>query len=70
MPSHKTRTRAARVRRPDLASLVGGLALAGLGGVLLLDQTDAIDLSFGTFAPIALAAMGAILVSLGLSRRA
>jgi len=58
------------VRRPDLPSLVGGLVIAGLGTVLLLDQSDAIDLRFGTFAPIALAAMGAILVAVGLSRRA
>jgi hypothetical protein len=57
------------VRRPDLPSLVGGLALGGLGVVLLLDQTDQIDLGFAAFAPIALAAMGAILVALGLSRR-
>jgi hypothetical protein len=57
------------VRRPDLPSLVGGLSLGGLGVVLLLDQTDQIDLGFAAFAPIALAAMGAILVALGLSRR-
>lgn len=56
-------------RRPDLPSLVGGLALIAFGTVLLLDRTDAIDLSFGTLAPIALAAMGAILLSVGLSRR-
>ncbi|HEY1359116.1 MAG TPA: hypothetical protein VGF21_12500 [Thermoleophilaceae bacterium] len=58
------------MRRPDLPSLIGGLALVGFGTVLLLDRTGAIDLRFGTFAPIALAAMGAILVSLGLGRRA
>ena len=57
------------MRRPDLPSLVGGLALGGLGVVLLLDQTDQIDLGFAAFAPIALAAMGAILVAMGLSRR-
>jgi Domain of unknown function (DUF5668) len=57
------------VRRPDLPSLVSGVALTGFGVVLLLDRVDAIDLSFATFAPIALAAMGAILVALGLSRR-
>jgi hypothetical protein len=57
------------VRRPDLASLVGGLALVGFGTVLLLDRTDAIDLAFAGFGPIALAAMGSILVALGLSRR-
>ena len=57
------------MRRPDPASLVGGLALAGFGVVLLLDRSGSIDLSFAAFAPIALAAMGAILVALGLGRR-
>jgi hypothetical protein len=58
------------VRDPDLPSLVGGLALVALGVVLLLDRLEAIDLRFGTFAPIACAAVGAILLALGLSRRA
>ena len=58
------------MRRPDLPSLVSGLALAGLGTALLLDQIDAIDLEFAGFAPIACAAVGAILLALGLSRRA
>ena len=57
------------MRRPDLPSLVGGLALTALGVVLLLDQVDEIDLRFGSLAPVAFAAMGAILVALGLSRR-
>ena len=57
-------------RRPDAPSLVGGLALIAFGTVLLLEQQDAIDLRFGGLAPIALAVMGAILLSLGLSRRA
>ena len=57
------------MRRPDLPSLVGGIALVAFGTTLLLDQVDAIDLRFGSFAPIALAAVGATLVALGLSRR-
>jgi Domain of unknown function (DUF5668) len=57
------------VRSLDLPSLVGGLVLVGFGVVLLLDRAGAIDLSFASFAPIALAAMGAILLALGLSRR-
>jgi hypothetical protein len=57
-------------RRPDPPSLVGGLALAAFGAVLLLDRLDEIDLEFATLAPIALAVMGAILLTLGLSRRA
>ena len=58
------------MRRPDLPSLVGGLTLSALGVVLLLEQLDELDLRFGSFAPIAFAAMGAILVALGFSRRA
>jgi cell wall-active antibiotic response 4TMS protein YvqF len=58
------------VRDPDVPSLIGGLALVALGTVLLLDRLDTIDLRFGTFAPIALAAVGAILLALGLGRRA
>ncbi|MFL5866137.1 MAG: hypothetical protein ACJ766_03455 [Thermoleophilaceae bacterium] len=57
------------MRRPDPASLVGGLALAGLGVALLLDRSGSVDLSFASFAPIALAAVGATLVALGLARR-
>ena len=58
------------MRRADLPALVAGLALTAVGVVLLLDELGEIDLRFGSFAPIALAAMGAILVALGLSRRA
>jgi hypothetical protein len=58
------------VRKPDLPSLVSGLAIAALGVVLLLDATAELDLRFASLAPIATAAMGAILVALGLSRRA
>lgn len=56
--------------RPDLPSLVAGIALIAMGTALLLDRTDAIDIRFATFAPIACAAVGAILLALGLSRRA
>jgi hypothetical protein len=58
-----------RDRRPDLASLVSGLAVVLVGILLLLDDSDAIDLSFALFAPVACAATGAILVAAGLSRR-
>jgi hypothetical protein len=47
---------------------VAGLALLALGGVLLLNALDAIDLGFGLFAPLACAATGAILLANGLSR--
>jgi hypothetical protein len=58
-----------RAGRPDIPALVAGLALLALGGVLLLDAVDAIDLDFGLFAPVACAATGAILLANGLSRR-
>jgi len=54
--------------RPDVASLVAGLALIALGGVLLLASTGAIELSFAAFAPVACAATGAILLANGLTR--
>lgn len=55
--------------RLDVPSLVGGLVLIGFGTVLLLDRTDTIDMRFGSFAPIACAAVGATVLALGLSRR-
>jgi hypothetical protein len=58
-----------RTGRPDIPALVAGLALLALGGVLLLDALDAIDLDFGLFAPVACAVTGAILLANGLSRR-
>jgi hypothetical protein len=55
--------------RPDIPALVAGLAVLALGGALMLGAVEAIDLSFAVFAPIACAAVGAILVANGLSRR-
>ena len=55
-------------RRPDIRALVAGLSLLALGGVLLLNALDVINLSFAAFAPVACAATGAILVANGLSR--
>lgn len=49
-------------------SIVAGLALVALGGVLLADATGAIRLTFEAFVPIACAAVGAILLALGLTR--
>ena len=51
-------------------SLVAGLVLVVLGIVLLLDSADVLELSFGAMAPIAFAAVGAILLASGLSRGA
>ncbi|HEV7884380.1 MAG TPA: DUF5668 domain-containing protein [Solirubrobacteraceae bacterium] len=49
-------------------SLTAGLVLVVLGGVLLLDRTGTLDLTFRSMAPIAFAAIGAILLASGLSR--
>jgi hypothetical protein len=58
-----------RGRSPDLVSLVAGVAVAALGVLLLLDDAGSLDLSFAVFAPVACAAMGAILLAAGLSHR-
>jgi hypothetical protein len=56
-------------RRPaELTSLIGGLAIAALGTLLLLDEQDVIRLGFDYLAPAVLATVGAILVASGLSR--
>ena len=55
--------------RPDIPALVGGLAVLALAAVLMLDAFEVFDLSFAAFAPIACAAVGAILVANGLGRR-
>ncbi len=54
--------------KPDVPSLVAGIAVLVLGLVLLLDATDAIALSFAVLAPVACAAAGAILLARGLTR--
>ncbi|MEA2405714.1 MAG: hypothetical protein QOE08_2361 [Thermoleophilaceae bacterium] len=56
-------------RRPDPAALVAGLVVGALGVVLLLDSRGALDLGLASLAPIACAAVGAVLVASGLSRR-
>jgi Domain of unknown function (DUF5668) len=57
------------VRRVDWASLTAGLVVIGLGVLLLLDRLDTLDLRFGYLWPALLAAVGAIVLALGLSRR-
>jgi hypothetical protein len=57
------------MRRPDIPALVAGLAVAAFGVVLLLDTGGELDMTFGTLAPVACAAMGITLLALGLSRR-
>ena len=53
---------------PDIPSLVAGLAVLALGGVLMLDALAGVELTFKVFAPVACAAAGAILLASGLSR--
>ncbi|HET8949568.1 MAG TPA: hypothetical protein VFN44_03630 [Solirubrobacteraceae bacterium] len=53
-------------RRTDRVSIVAGLAVGGLGAVLLLDRTGLIDLKFGYALPAILACVGAILLAAGL----
>jgi hypothetical protein len=57
-----------RSGRPDIATLVAGIALLVLGALLLLDSQGAIRLQLGALAPIACAAVGAVLLASGLSR--
>lgn len=56
--------------KPDVPSLVGGFVLIAFGVVLLLDRVEAIDLRIGSLAPMVCAALGSVLLALGLSRRA
>jgi hypothetical protein len=51
----------------DPASLVAGLIMVALGGLLLLDQAGAIDLSAAYAFPAVLAALGGILLACGLA---
>ena len=55
-------------RNPDPTSLVAGIAVLALGVLLLLDASDTLDLRFGVLAPVACAAMGAILLASGMTR--
>jgi hypothetical protein len=58
-----------RAAKPEISSLVGGLAVLLLGALLLLDASGAFELTFAVFAPVACAATGAILLARGLSRQ-
>lgn len=55
--------------RPDVPTLVAGLVTLALGAVLLLDRLEVLRLSFAAFAPLACAAVGAVLVARGLAGR-
>ena len=51
----------------DPASLVSGLIVIALGGLLLLDQTDVLELEFAYMLPAVLGAIGGILLACGLA---
>ena len=55
-------------RRPDLPSLVAGLATIVFGAVLLMDRMDVLHLRFAALGPLACAVIGAILLASGLAR--
>jgi hypothetical protein len=55
-------------RTPDVASLVAGLVLVALGGVLLADAAGLLRLTFEALGPMACAAVGSILLAVGLTR--
>lgn len=49
--------------------MVAGIAVIALGVLLLLDASETLELRFGVLAPVACAAMGAILLASGMTRR-
>jgi len=55
--------------RPDVPLLVAGIVIGALGGVLLADRLEAVDLRFAALAPIVCVVLGAILLASGLSSR-
>jgi hypothetical protein len=55
-----------RVRQVDRTTLVAGLLTTVAGMLLLLDQTEAIDIGFGYGLPLLIALVGAILLTAGL----
>jgi cell wall-active antibiotic response 4TMS protein YvqF len=54
--------------KADPVSLVAGAVLTVLGTLLLLDTLDVLSLRFDYAAPAVLAAVGAVLVTAGLTR--
>jgi hypothetical protein len=52
--------------RVDVVALVGGISVAVIGVLLLLDVLDALNLRFAALAPIACAAVGGVLLARGL----
>jgi threonine/homoserine efflux transporter RhtA len=54
-------------KRVDNVSLVAGLAIIGVGALLLLEQEDVIDLSLGVVGAVVAAVIGVILIASGLA---
>lgn len=54
-------------RRFDSVSLTAGLVVIGLGGLLLLDQEDVVDLTLGLVGALVAATIGTILLVSGLA---
>lgn len=57
------------MRPPNVTVLTTGLAVFGLGVLLVLDATGAVDLRFAYMAPVLVGALGAILLVSGLTAR-
>lgn len=55
------------MRRPDVTTLVAGLAIAAFGVLLLLDHLGELDLGFGWTMPALAATVGVILLVSGLA---
>jgi hypothetical protein len=53
--------------RVDRTLIAAGLATIALGALLLLDRTRVIDVQFDYVVPAVLAAVGAVLLTAGLS---
>lgn len=54
---------------PDPVSLVGGVAIAALGGVLVLDRAGALTLDWGWLASALAVVVGLVLLVSGLADR-
>ena len=57
------------MRRLDVTSLAGGLALVAVGTLLLLDAADVLDLGFGWLGPLLIGAVGLVLIASGAAAR-
>ena len=55
--------------KPDPVSLAGGVGIAALGGVLVLDRTGAVNLDWGWLAAALAAVAGLVLLVSGLADR-